>query len=279
MSQTCPCGLPVVIQFSVGLCLHDCGQIGRGSFGFVHAAQDALGRKKYAIKYIDIEAGYEKLQHAGSTLQARSELDMLRQLSHLTIMTLVGFQQHDCHDILLFEYAPGDLLQHVMVQGALSSDETSQYMANILHGVQYLQQQNVAHRDLKLENMLTLFGTASRAHVEFSDFSLARHCTSTSGCHTKLFPLDHIAPEVRSSGPTRDYGYLVDVWACGVAAYSMLTALGPFPDDDNDACVCRGIFVDDDRLHHGNRFCSFTFVSACMTPAPDLRPLLNLFEF
>lgn len=48
----------------------------------------------------------------------------------------------------------GDLLDHIRARGALTESESRHFFRQIISAVQYLHSLDIAHRDLKCENVL-----------------------------------------------------------------------------------------------------------------------------
>jgi len=95
----------------------------------------------------------------------------------------------------------GDLSADLLSRGtaaadiALPEDDARHIFRQILNGVNYMHQQRVVHRDLKLENIL-LCGTSARL-VKISDFGMATICKSSTMLSDKNGTLLYMAPEVR----------------------------------------------------------------------------------
>ena len=96
-----------------------------------------------------------------------------------------------------------------------------------------LLRQGIFHRDLRLENLL-LAGNYFEAKLKISNFGYSKANTG-SMLHTKGFGAPvYTPPELLTltagldEGPGGYSGNPVDVWACGVILYCMLTAQLPF---------------------------------------------------
>ena len=72
---------------------------------------------------------------------------------------------------MALEYvACGDLLVHVQKQGAASEAATHRWFLQLLSAIHYMHSMGVAHRDLKLENIL--IDTAQ--NLKIADFGFCR---------------------------------------------------------------------------------------------------------
>ncbi|KAG7383962.1 NUAK SNF1-like kinase 1 [Phytophthora boehmeriae] len=128
---------------------------------------------------------------------------------------------------LLFDYCPyGDLYAQVAARagtradgnGGLPLEMARTYFLQIASAVRFLHAQDVAHRDLSLENVLL---DASRS-CRLADFGLA--CASGSRCvNARAGKLLYMAPEV-----------VADIWSLGVILFILVTGIPPFEKASED---------------------------------------------
>jgi serine/threonine protein kinase len=125
----------------------------------------------------------------------------------------------------------GDLKKQLDEVEFFSEKRTRFYAAEIALAVQFLHQNGILHRDLKLENVLV----DSDGHCKIADFGLSklglfRNCKTMTQCGTPFC----MAPEIVKVLP---YGQGVDWWAVGIMIFEMLTGNPPFDydeEEDND---------------------------------------------
>ncbi|KAJ6685603.1 SERINE/THREONINE-PROTEIN KINASE SRK2E [Salix purpurea] len=110
------------------------------------------------------------------------------------------------------EYAAGgELFERICNAGRFSEDE------------------QICHRDLKLENTLLDGSTAPR--VKICDFGYSKSAVLDSQPKSTVGNPAYIAPEVLLK---KEYdGKIADVWSCGVTLYVMLVGAYPFEDPDD----------------------------------------------
>lgn len=130
-----------------------------------------------------------------------------------------------------FRYADnGDLLDFIKRNGVVPEQQSKLWFRQMAGGLQYLHNKNIAHRDLKCENILL----SRRFNVKLADFGFARFCVDTDGrrvlSQTYCGSAAYAAPEVVNGTPYNPK--LSDVWSLGIILFIMLNASMPF-DDSN----------------------------------------------
>ena len=92
----------------------------------------------------------------------------------------------------------------------------------------YCHTRKLAHRDIKLENLLL---TGDRQFVKIADFGLAKNVSEDSA-KTVIGTAKYVAPEMLAGG---EYdGFKTDIWSCGVCLYCMTECCFPFTKVGND---------------------------------------------
>jgi serine/threonine protein kinase len=133
-------------------------RFGQGAYGVTFAASDtANGGRPCAVKVINTT----KLRGPNAVARCRSECLILENLSHPNVIRVLGHgtgRQSSGQDHLYFIFmelaSGGELFDEVISSGALGEAVTRNFMRQILAGVEHCHARGVAHRDLKLENML-----------------------------------------------------------------------------------------------------------------------------
>ena len=91
----------------------------------------------------------------------------------------------------------------------LTEPEVRYYLHQLLEGCNYLHQNNIIHRDLKLGNIFL----NSKLHVKIGDFGLATSVNFTGERKKTLCGTpNYIAPEILTK---KGHSFEVDVWSIG----------------------------------------------------------------
>ena len=202
--------------------------IGEGGFGRVIRASDATSGEKVAIKLLKKSS----FRTAMDMSRAFDEIQTLRSLRHENVIALRGTVDANDHFGIAMELADGgDLLRLINSRGGmLSEDESKSLFFQVIEGLHYCHSKGIAHRDLKLENILL----DSSGVVKIADFGLAEISRSNilaDGAGT----LPYLPPEALAQTGHID-PFKGDVWALGILLYAMTQGDLPFLKADSEIC-------------------------------------------
>uniref|UniRef100_A0A8C1T351 protein kinase C n=1 Tax=Cyprinus carpio TaxID=7962 RepID=A0A8C1T351_CYPCA len=201
--------------------------LGRGHFGKVLLAEYKKSGNMYAIKALkkgDIVARDE----VESLMCEKRIFETVNSAQHPFLVNLFACFQTPEHVCFVMEYtAGGDLMMHIHAD-VFTEPRAVFYAACVVLGLQFLHDNKIVYRDLKLDNLLL----DTEGYVKIADFGLCKEGmgfgdrTSTF-CGTPEF----LAPEVLTD---TSYTRAVDWWGLGVLIYEMLVGESPFPGDDEE---------------------------------------------
>jgi len=173
----------------------------------------------------------------------QKESNILEKLTHPNIVSVkahsIGQGKHAHLYFIFMELAGGgELFDQVIDRGANAMPEpvARGFFCQMLDGVAYCHLAAVAHRDLKLENVLLNeagqlklidFGL-SHVYPRLADGSVDRSKPLRDVCGSKSYA----APEVLAS---RGYdGFAADMWSLGVCLFAMLSGFFPLDEASNN---------------------------------------------
>ena len=122
----------------------------------------------------------------------------------------------------------GDLNDLVMDEGGLPENRARHYFQHIMGAIKYIHNLGIAHRDIKLENILV----TSQDFAKLTDFRLCKQASSESPMmRTTCGTLVYSAPEIIKEEPYN--GMIADIWSAGVVLYAMVSNHFPWVSDPN----------------------------------------------
>ena len=195
--------------------------IGRGSFGEVYKAMNDKG-KLFAVKQLNMAGKQNEVE------DLLREIETMKELEHPNIVAYVGAcVDEDKGFVYIFqEWVPGGSVAHLLKNfGTFDIGTIRSYTRQILHGLVYLHENGIVHRDIKGGNVLVDdTGTVKLADFGAStklNFGKTQNTTTVKG--TPYF----MAPETLSDSK---YGRKGDIWAVGCTIIQMLTGDPPWKD-------------------------------------------------
>ncbi|CAK7272417.1 ATP binding [Sporothrix epigloea] len=211
--------------------------IGSGSFGCVYLALHAVTGELLAVKQVEAPAPGVNGQidsRKKSMIEAlKREISLLRDLRHPNIVQYLGCGTSSDFLNIFLEYVPGGSVQTMLNSyGALPEPLVRSFVRQILHGLSYLHQRDIIHRDIKGANILV----DNKGTIKISDFGISKKLEATNilngANNNKNRPsmqgsVFWMAPEVvkRTS-----YTRKADIWSLGCLVVEMMTGTHPFPD-------------------------------------------------
>lgn len=121
----------------------------------------------------------------------------------------------------------GELFDKVIDAGGLSEDVARNCFRQILQAMAYCHGRGVAHRDMKLENIIL----TKDQNCKVCDFGLAKNINE-SAASTVIGTGKYVAPDVLGGGVYD--AFKADMWSCGVILYCMTQCAFPFTKAGND---------------------------------------------
>jgi len=240
-----------------------CSVLGRGHFGKVILARYLNTGEYFAIKALkkgDIIARDE----VESLLAEKRIFEVANSVRHPFLVNMFACFQTPSHVCFVMEYAAGgDLMMHIHAD-VFSEPRAVFYTACVVLGLQYLHENKIIYRDLKLDNLLL----DTDGYVKIADFGLCKEGMGF-GDRTGTFcgTPEFLAPEVLTE---TSYTRAVDWWGLGVLIFEMLVGESPFPGDDEEE-VFDSIVNDEVRYPRFLSLESIAIMRRLLRKNPDRR--------
>ena len=145
--------------------------IGKGAGGSVRLIRRSSDQKTFAVKQFrkrhptETEKEYVK--------KVTAEFCIGSTLHHPNVIETLDIIQEGLSFFEIMEYAPNDLFSVVM-SGMMSREEIVCCWRQVLSGVEYIHSMGIAHRDLKLDN-LVIDGLGIVKLIDFGCSCVFRH--------------------------------------------------------------------------------------------------------
>ncbi|KAL8183238.1 UNVERIFIED_CONTAM: hypothetical protein K2H54_027278 [Gekko kuhli] len=210
--------------------------LGKGACGTVYCGLTSQGQliavKQVALGTCDqaeTEKEYQKLQE---------EVEILKTLKHINIVGYLGTCLKDNIVSIFMEFVPGGSISSIIHRfGPLPEIVFCKYTRQILHGVAYLHENHVVHRDIKGNNIMLM----PNGVIKLIDFGCAKRlaCVSLTDAHSEPLKSVHgtpywMAPEVINE---TGYGRKSDIWSIGCTVFEMATGKPPLASMDRIAAM------------------------------------------
>jgi serine/threonine protein kinase len=207
--------------------------LGEGAFSEVLLATHLATRTQVACKKMKLPPPSDP-NYAFTTQEIFKEIDILCSLQHESILSLLEYFVQGNYIYLFTELVPGGDLLSALHRVENFSEETARVIfVQLLSGVEHMHARNIAHRDLKLENIL-LSSAGGAPRIKIGDFGLAKHVDNRGYLTTVCGSPQYVAPEVvTGAGSSAAYGPKVDMWGAGVVLYMLLAGYPPFEGDSH----------------------------------------------
>uniref|UniRef100_A0A8C7NFQ2 Striated muscle enriched protein kinase a n=1 Tax=Oncorhynchus mykiss TaxID=8022 RepID=A0A8C7NFQ2_ONCMY len=185
-------------------------EIGRGAFSYVKRVSEKKGKVEYAAKFVSARAKRKAL--------ALREMNLLSELNHEKILYFHDAFEKKNMVVIITE------LRYSVLQIRSSIQQ-------VLEGVSYLHQKDIAHLDIKPENILMAGRHSDK--IRICDFGNAVKLGTNEALYCKYGTPEFVAPEIVNQTPvskTINITYFP----------SSLTGVSPFA-GENDRCTVLNI--------------------------------------
>ena len=238
--------------------------LGKGNFGTVYSVINEKTKMNCAAKVLSRKFISDK----GLNEQMRNEMTIHKKLKHKNIVNYIDQFCTSTDIFIILEKCNSETLEKIcknyfsLFGRHMSVKLVQHFVSQISNAVYFMHSKGIAHRDLKLENIMLKFENEIpidenniygffyynavflktpeifeelmlTSEVKIIDLGFAKELDSSGTTSSFLGTPAYLAPEVlkkKSSELTPDFSYSskVDTWAIGVMAFHILTGDVPF---------------------------------------------------
>ena len=204
------------------------GRISQGAMGVVYRGVRTTLDREVAIKVMHVA-----LPEAMKVRERfEREAQVMARLDHPHCVSIIDFGLHHQKPYVVMELVRGQSLHEMLVeQKRLEIPRAVDVMRQILSGLAHAHEQGIIHRDIKPGNIMVTPKAPLGLHVRLLDFGLARIVGGNSSISNGVAvgTPSYMAPEQCRGEPV---DVTVDLYACGVVLFEMLTGKKPLTSDD-----------------------------------------------
>ncbi|MGC9337410.1 MAG: serine/threonine-protein kinase, partial [Candidatus Cloacimonadia bacterium] len=205
----------------IGLHFNILEKIGAGSFGTVYRVEDTRTKENFAIKIFDKVPLEEIKEHLSPEM-----IYKIASLSHENLIRVYDYVTYNEHLCALLEYFEGESLKNFRL-GYENRDEFLQIIVQTCYALQYLHENNLLHKDLKLENILYT-RTDEGIKVKVCDFGFAK-VVSRPTDKQDVATLPYLSPEALRNS---NFSPQSDFYSLGIILYYLAVGAFPFSKDE-----------------------------------------------
>lgn len=203
----------------------------RGKYATVRRCRERSSGRQWAAKFLRKRRRAQELR-----AEALHEVAVLDAAAHCSrLVSLHQVFETNTEMVLVLELAPGGELQMILDRDEVPEErQVARLLKQILDGIAFLHSLNVAHLDIKPQN-LVLTGEFPDCDVKLCDFGISRYISHGADIREILGTPDYVAPEVLNYEPI---SLATDMWSVGVLLYVLLTGCSPFGGDTKQETFC-----------------------------------------
>uniref|UniRef100_A0A3B3ZJK4 non-specific serine/threonine protein kinase n=1 Tax=Periophthalmus magnuspinnatus TaxID=409849 RepID=A0A3B3ZJK4_9GOBI len=199
--------------------------LGSGQFALVKLCREKSTGLEFAAKVI--KKCLSRVSRRGvKAEEIQREVSILQELQHPNIISVHDVYESRTEVVLILELVSGgELFDFLAQKESLSEEEATQFIKQILEGVRYLHSKNIAHFDLKPENIMLLDRNIPLPRIKIIDFGLAHRIEPGAEFKNIFGTPEFVAPEIVNY---EQLGLEADMWSIGVITYILLSGASPF---------------------------------------------------
>jgi eukaryotic-like serine/threonine-protein kinase len=211
------------------------GPVAEGAMGVVYRAERVKLGRIVAIKVLHDVLPDELSGRKRFEIEAMA----MAKLEHPHCASVLDVGVHDDRPYVVMDFVSGENLKDLIATGPQPIPRAAEIVRQVLSGLAHAHEHGIIHRDIKPANIVLSQKTGLGDHVKILDFGLARLHDTGQNLTTGIVvgTPAYMAPE-QIRGILLDHR--VDLYACGVLLFELLTGHKPFHSETDDPIeVCR----------------------------------------
>ncbi|NXJ07747.1 DAPK1 kinase, partial [Odontophorus gujanensis] len=196
-----------------------------GQFAVVKKCREKSTGQQFAAKFIKKRRTKSSRRGVGRE-DIEREVSILKEIRHPNVITLHDVYENKTDVILILELvAGGELFDFLAEKESLTEEEATEFLKQILNGVQYLHSLQIAHFDLKPENIMLLDKNVPKPRIKIIDFGLAHKIDFGNEFKNIFGTPEFVAPEIVNYEPL---GLEADMCVRIILYFCSLSGASPF---------------------------------------------------
>ncbi|KAF4076791.1 hypothetical protein AMELA_G00219200 [Ameiurus melas] len=190
--------------------------LGSGHFGQVRELRERTGGTCWAGKFVKLRRSVSS-RLGMERKSVEHEVTILQSLQHVNIMALRDVFESRAEIVLVVELIRGgELFDFIAAKENVTENEAIDFLKQILKGADFMHSKQIAHFDLKPENIMLSDKNAEHPEIKIIDFGLAHRFDPGEEYKSLCGTPQYIAPEVINYEPL---SVATDMWSIGVITY------------------------------------------------------------
>lgn len=192
--------------------------------GTVWLAEDALLKRRVAVKEIDIPPSYDGPERGSVEARLLREARAAARLGHPGAVSVYDVIEHGDRPWIVMEYVDAPTLDQIIDRdGPLSPEAAARIGLDLLSVLETAHAEGIVHRDVKPANVMV----AEDGRVKLADFGIASIQDDPKITQTGLVlgSPSFMAPEQAQTGTS---GPEADLWSLGATLYQAVEGAPPF---------------------------------------------------
>ena len=226
-------------------------RIGQGGFGTVYEAINIKTDEKRAIKIFDKQRIREDLKiNILSTNNEANLIEYIKKLFNEVENMKIAERKNNENEntVKYYEYFDNEIEFAIVMElcdesltnliinrkKPFSIEEIYDFLMQLNNTFKIMNENKLAHRDLKLENILVKHNSEGKNIYKIADYGTSKQLINLSRLHTKTGTLYFMVPEIIELG---NYNEKCDLWSLGVILYVLCFQKYPYIGDNDFALI------------------------------------------